>query len=179
MLKEKNIVSSKDKKIYLKTKAYLEKIKDPKINQKMKVVDKVLSITDKEARYSYLYDLICDYLDNEFKKKNICDFNCGICKRKKELLKKNSQKENYKNGCCYSYIKGKTCEHLLPDKSCDIKNIACKMFTCFYLRKQGHRYRLNNIYLGRYFFNYRQKFYMENTFFVDKDIVMKGILKRS
>lgn len=177
MLKEK-VRTKKDNKIYLKTKKYLEKINDPEIYKKMKVIDKVLDITNKEKRYSYLYDLICDYLDNEFRNKNIYGFYCGICKRRKDMIDRNIKKKNYENGCCYGYKKETTCEYLIPNKGCSIKNIACKTYTCFYLRKQGYRFKLNNIYLARYFFNYRQKFYIENTYFVDKDVVMKGILKR-
>lgn len=178
MLKEKSILSNKDKRIYLRTKKYLEKINDPEIEEKLIIIDKVLSISDKEERYSYLYDLICDYLDNEFKEENICGFNCGICKRRKDMMERNIKKETYENGCCYGYKKGKACEYLIPGKGCSIKNIACKTFTCFYLRKQGYCFRLNNIYLARYFFNYRQKYYMENTYFVDKDIIISGIMKR-
>ena len=55
--------SKKDQKLYDKTREYLEKIGDSNIEERMKVVDKVLEKTDKEERYSYLYDLICDYFD--------------------------------------------------------------------------------------------------------------------
>lgn len=168
----------KDKRIYQKTKRYLEKTQDPKINEKLGIINEILKINNKEKRYSYLYDLICDYLDGEFRDKNICGFDCGICKKRKNMIKKHVKKENYENGCCYGYKEGKTCEYLEPGKGCKIKNIACKTFTCFYLRKQGYRYKLENIYLSKYFFNRRQKFYMENTFFVDKPVVMKGIMKR-
>ena len=164
--------------IYAKTKKYLERIKDSNINEKMKIVDEILNIFSKEERYSYLYDLICDYLDNEFKSKNICEFNCGICKRRQDMMNHNIKKETYENGCCYRYMQGSSCEHLIPGVGCGIKNIACKTFTCFYLRKRGYRYKLKDIYLARYFLNYRQRFYIENTYFVDKEIVMKGILKR-
>ena len=66
--------SKKDQKLYDKTREYLEKIGDSNIEERMKVVDKVLEKTDKEERYSYLYDLICDYLDQEFREKDICGF---------------------------------------------------------------------------------------------------------
>lgn len=177
MLKEKTY-SKQEQKIYVKTKTYLEKRNDSQIEDKMKIVEKLLSISSKEERYSYLYDLICDYLDNEFKNKNICGFNCGICKRRQDMMNKNIKKDIYENGCCYSYKQGSTCEHLIPGVGCNIKNIACKTYTCFYLRKRGYRYKLKDIYLARYFLNHRQRFYIENTYFVDKDIVMKGILKR-
>lgn len=178
VLKSKKTNPKQNRKIYNKTKKYLEKKRDDNINEKMEIVDQILSINDKEVRYSYIYDLICNYLDNEFRSKNICGFNCGICKRRKDMMNRNIKKETFENGCCYGYKIGKACEYLIRGEGCRIKNIACKLYTCFYLRKQGYRYKLNDIYLARYFFNYRQKFYIENTYFVDKNVVMKGILKR-
>ncbi len=172
-------LTKKEQKIYDKTQKYLEKINEKNIEQKMKIVESALKIKDIEKRYSYLYDLICDYLDQEFKEKNICDFCDGICKRRRDMIDRNIKKDTYENGCCYSYYKKESCKHLIPGKECQIKNIGCKIFTCYYLKKNGYRYKLNNIYLSRYFFNSRQKFYMESTFFVDKDEIMKEIIKRS
>ena len=170
--------SKKDQKLYDKTKKYLEKIKDKEIDQKMKIIDSVLEKTDKKERYSYLYDLICDYLDREFQEKNICGFCHDLCKRRRDMMERNIKKDTYINGCCHSYLKNADCPHLKKGGGCAIKNIGCKTFTCFYLKKRGIRYSLNKIYLARYFFNPRQKFYMENTFFVDKPVVMEGIMKR-
>lgn len=178
MIKENDKLTRKDKKIYDKTKKYLKKIRDSKIDKKMKIIEDILEIKDKEKRYSYLYDLICDYLDNEFRSKNICGFDCGLCNRRRDMIEKNIKKDTYENGCCHGYKENKDCKYLEPGKGCKIKNIACKTYTCFYLRKRGYRYQLKNIYFARYFFNCRQKFYMENTFFVDKPVVMKGIMKR-
>ena len=169
--------SKKDQKIYDKTKRYLEKKGDKDISKKMKVIDSVLEHKDKKERYSYLYDLICDYLDQEFRSKNICGFSNNLCRRRCDMMERNIKKDTYLNGCCHSYSEGKDCEHLTSN-GCGIKNIACKTYTCFYLRKRGYRYTLDNIYLSRYFFNRRQKFYIENTHFVDKSVIMKGILER-
>ncbi len=170
--------SKKDQKLYDKTKRYLEKIGDPKLDERMKVIDLVLEKTDKEERYSYLYDLICDYLDNEFKEKNICGFCHDLCKRRRNMMERGIKKNTYINGCCHSYLENADCPYLKASGGCKIKNIACKTYTCFYLKKQGIRYSLNKIYLSRYFFNTRQKFYMKNTYFVDKPVIMQGIMKR-
>ena len=173
-----NIKSQKDKFIYRRTKHYLEKINAEDIDSKLNVVAAILEFNDKIERYSYLYDLICDYLDNEFTEKNICDFNCGVCKRRKAMIKQKISKKTYQNGCCYSYLQNSNCQYLDSEKGCQIKNIACKLFTCDHLKKQGYRYRIDDIYFARYFFNIRQKFYIKNTFFVPKDVVLKGILER-
>lgn len=171
--------NKKDQSIYDKTKSYLEKNGDLELDEKMKVIDKVLEKEDGEERYSYLYDLLCDYLDNEFRKNKICGFSNNLCRRRCDMIKRGVKKDTYDNGCCYSYMKGKDCEHLNAPYGCKIKNLGCKTFTCHYLKKQGYKYSLDKIYLSKYFFNSRQKFYIENTFFVDKPVIMKGILKRA
>ena len=175
MVKER---SKKDEKIYLKTKSYLEKNNDKEIESKMKIIDSILDIENKEERLSYLYDLICDYLDKEFSVNNICDFNCGICKRRQAMIDAGIKKNTYQNGCCYSYMKERDCKYLSSDGKCQIKNIGCKLFTCHYLKKQGYKYKLNDIYLAKYFFNLRQKLYIENTIRVPKEEIIKGILER-
>ena len=165
-----NIRNIKDKIIYKRTEDYLIKNHEKNINKKLKIVKKVLNKKDIEERYSYLYDLLCDYLDNEFKEKNICDFNCGICKKRKHLKEQNIKKS--------TYINKKNCDHLNNNGSCNIKCLGCKLFTCNYLKKQGYKYRLKDIYLSKYFFNYWQRNFIEYTFRKPKEYVLKGILKR-
>ena len=171
-------MESCDEKIYTKTKKFLENNNDPKIEEKLKVIEKVLDIKDKEKRLDYLYDLICDYLDNEFKDKNICNFKCDICARRQDMIDRGIKKDTYKNGCCYSYLKKKDCIYLNKNGTCKTKNIGCKLFTCHYLKKKGYKYKLNDIYLAKYFFNFRQKLYIENAIKLPKSEVIKEILER-
>lgn len=169
----------RDKRILNKTINKMKKDNVPLQEQKkhIKKVESLIKINDKEERYSKLYDMICDYLDEEFQGKNICQFKDNICSRRKDLMERGIKKELYRDGCCYSYRHHKLCENL-KDGRCTIKNIGCKLFTCPYLRKKGYKYTINQIYFARYFFNTRQKVYIQTTFFVDKKVVMKGILKR-
>lgn len=145
--------------------------------KRIKVVEDILKEKDIKKRYSKLYDMICDYLDKEFIVRNVCGFKDNLCSRRRCMMEKGIEKDTYLNGCCHSYKENKDCEHLKNGR-CSIKNIACKTFTCPYLKLKGKRYSINKIYFARYFFNIRQKFYMQNTYFVDKDIVLKGILER-
>lgn len=146
-------------------------------DKQIQLVKDVLAEKEVKERYSKIYDIICDYLDNEFICKNVCGFKNGICSRRQHMIDKGVAKKTYTNGCCYGYKENKVCEHLKNGR-CSIKNIACKTFTCPFLKLRGKRYSINKLYFARYFFNSRQKFYMENTYFVDKDIVLDGILKR-
>lgn len=169
-----------DKRILAKTINIInndKSINDKEKANRIKVVEKILEEKDIKKRYSRLYDMICDYLDNDFINNNVCGFNNGICSKRQYMIDKGIKKDSYENGCCHGYKERKTCEHLKNGR-CSIKNIACKIFTCPYLRLRGIRYSINKIYFARYFFNVRQKFYMENTFFVDKDIILEGILER-
>lgn len=145
--------------------------------RRIKVLNKILKEKNREKRYSLLYDMICDYLDNEFINKNVCGFCDNLCSRRRSMIEKGIKKDTYLNGCCHSYKENADC-HYLKNGRCSIKNIACKIYTCPYLKLQGKRYNINKIYFAKYFFNLRQKFYMQNTYFVDKDIVLKGILER-
>ena len=169
-----------DKQILKKTTNMINNDKEISPEEKAKRIEKVKKIleeTNLEKRYSNLYDMICDYLDNEFINKNVCGFENDLCMRRQYMIKKGIKKDTYLNGCCHSYKDGSDCEHLKNGR-CSIKNIACKTFTCPYLRLKGKNYSINKIYFARYFFNSRQKFYMQNTYFVDKDVVLKGILER-
>lgn len=169
--------SKRDLKIYNKTKKYLEKKNDLDIESKMKIIDSILDIEDSNKRLDYLYDLICDYLDNEFRSKNICEFNCGICKKRQAMINEGIKKDTYLNGCCYSYVHEKNCIYL-ENGMCKTKNLGCKLFTCDYLKREGYKYKLKDIYLSKYFFNFRQKLFIENAIKKSKEEVIKGIKKR-
>lgn len=171
--------NKKDKKIYEKTSKYLKKINANDINNKLEQIDKILQIKDIKERYSYLYDLLCDYLDNEFKEKNICGFSNNICKRCLDLKNRNIQKDSYFNGCCHRFLDGSNCKQLdLNTGRCKVRNLSCKLFTCNYLKKKGYKFSLKDIYLSRYFFNLRQRYYLDSAFFLSKEELLKEILKR-
>ena len=114
------------------------------------------------VRYSYIYDKVCDYLDNEFVTNNICGFKDNICKS----VENNSHCKESRYGCCYGRNRG-LC-HYLKDNKCSIKSISCKLFTCRYLKKEKINYKINDIVLLKYFFNMRQKFILDTSLFKDK-----------
>ena len=132
---------------------------------------------DKKGKYNYLYDTICDYLDNEFIKKKLCGFKNDKCKVK--------ESSGVTMGCCY-HCKNKrfgllytnkfqVCEYL-KDKRCSAKCITCKLFTCDELEKEGVKYNTNNILLIKCFFNPLQKFIIISSHFTPKEKIMERLL---
>ena len=159
----------KKEKIYNKTKLYLQSINDKDINKKMKKLEKLLEISNRKELYSSLYDELCDYLDDYFYNKNICEFKCNICGKRR--LKNNPNE----NGCCYSLTKKKLCKYLVSGR-CSIRCLACKLYICSYLRSKGYNFNLDNIYLSKYTLNRVQKYYLTHKFFLPKEKILKSIL---
>lgn len=135
---------------------------------------------NKVQMYNYLYDSICDFLDNEFVTKNICGFKNDKCK-----IKANT---DVTMGCChhngnkyFGILYGSklcTCEYLI-DRRCTAQCITCKLFTCDELEKEGIKYTVNNIPLLKYFFNPIQKFVVISSHFTPKDKILKRIIRWS
>ena len=130
------------------------------------------NIKNIEKRYRYIYDVVCDYLDNEFKEKNICQFNNNRCVG----VEKGFHCNESIYGCCYGRTRG-ICKYLKNGK-CSIKSISCKLFVCRYLKKNYKiKYDNNNIPLLKYFFNWKQKRIIEDSLFIDKEIIINKLLK--
>lgn len=132
-------------------------------------------IKDKYTRYDYLYDEVCDYLDNEFTRNNYCDFKDDVCIAKRNLP---TRPEGNKMGCCYNFTKagvfGKRirCEYL-NDKGCTAKCIGCKLMTCDYIKV---KFKIKNIILLDCFFNVVQKLIIKMRCFTPKEEIMKELM---
>lgn len=129
-------------------------------------------ISDKEERYSYIYDIVCDELDRRFRELNLCDFKDNKCVRKRELIGKYDE-STLCYGCCYT--KGRPCPYLKNGK-CTIKSIGCKFFTCLYLAKMGVEYKPNEFLLIRNFFNTFDVRIIENHIYTSKKDTLKLML---
>lgn len=168
----------RDKIILKKTIKFIEKEDISKKDKKNRInkMKEILEIKNRNLKYSILYDELCDYLDNKCQEYNLCKFKDGICEKRRCVCKKNVP--IYPNGCCYSTTRGKNCKYL-TDKGCSIRNVGCKLFICSYIRKTRKvKFSLNEIYLSKYTLNLRQKVYLSTTFFVTKEELLKGLLKR-
>ena len=127
-------------------------------------------------RYNYIYDTACDYLDSFFYGKNLCDFKNNKCGEKRNT--------SSVTGCCHHFkykwlgpiTKLVLCEYLKEDYTCGAKCIACKLFTCDYLRKKGIKFRIKDILLLDVFFNPLQKYFIKYQVFTPKEKVIKLLM---
>jgi len=148
----------------------IDNIKDQDLKFKIYSIC-AINIKDIEKRYSYIYDIVCDYLDNLFLEKNLCDFKENRC----ISVRNSSHCKESLNGCCYGRKRG-LCKSF-KDGKCSIKSLSCKLFTCRYLRKNNIKIKVNDIVLLKYFFNNKQKFILDTSIFKDKDEIIDLLIK--
>ena len=129
---------------------------------------KALNIKNKHDRLSYIYDVVCDHLDNMFIEKNMCEFKNNKCysNRCKSFEKV--------NGCC-SNNKNINCKYF--DKNhCTIKCSGCKFYICPNLKKKKGPIKLKDIYITR-LLSIRQKIILRYTVFTPKEIIVHKMEK--
>lgn len=91
-----------------------------------------------DGRNKYIYDMVCEELENNFLKFNFCNFKNDKCTSQRH---KNFFANNYPysstDGCCFKIIN--KCQHNNKDGTCKVKCISCKLFICPYLSARGIR----------------------------------------
>lgn len=138
----------------------------------------------KKERYEYIYDIVCNYLDNEFTTKNICDFKNDQCYGNRQKGASHSSM-----GCCYSFtythfldprlIKDvKLCKHL-DCKTCTTQCMACKLFTCKYLKERGIYFKPDEILLLDCFFTKKQHLILKHNFFKKREDIINKLLENT
>lgn len=132
---------------------------------------------DKKEMYEYIYDTVCDYLDNEFITKNACNFKDDKCGEKRNTSCTVGCCRHYKNKILgpMPFNKLVVCEHL-ENKRCSAKCISCKLFTCDYLNKKGIKFKINDIFLLDTFFNLMQKYFIKISVYTPKDTIIKRLV---
>ncbi len=129
-------------------------------------------------RYNYIYDSVCEYLDDFFYGKNLCDFKNNKCGEKRNT--------SSVTGCCHHFKpkwlgplspKLVLCEYLNKENyTCDAKCLPCKLFTCDYLEKKGVKFKIKDILLLDVFFNPIQKYFIKYMVFTPKEKILKRLL---
>ena len=88
-------------------------------NKQLDNIVKALNVKKRKDRIDFVYDHVCDYIDEYIKDKNICDFIDNKC-----FVQRRPNNKSF-DGCC-GPIK---CNKLVNGK-CLTKNISCKLFYC-------------------------------------------------
>ena len=141
-------------------------------------------IKEEKTRVEYLYDYLCDYIDNLWNEKNPCQFD-----EHSSCIAQRMKVAPYDiHGCCYSFnytknpltftTKSEVCKYLEKGKGCTQKNLSCKIFVCKYLREN----RIFNIDFDKYvipkaFFSENQILIMKYNHFHTRDELIDKILK--
>ena len=184
LLLVKNIIMKIKKEIGLKENgqkivAYIINFDENNKKQKefISAIDAIFYNT-KNERYNYIYDTVCNYLDNKFYGKNLCDFQNNKCGEKRNT--------SCTNGCCHHFkhkalgplSKLVLCEYLNKENyTCDAKCLPCKLFTCDYLRRKGIKFKIKDILLLDVFFNSIQKYFIKYMVFTPKEKIIKTLIR--
>ena len=136
----------------------------------------ILMCKNKKEMYEHIYDALCDYLDNDCRKYNYCNFENGKCIAQRDISNKTEYPVNKCNGCCFDVDKRIECNKL-QNGACTIRSISCKLFICKYLRDRGISYPTNkNLYI-KCFLNFIQRPVFVWSFFKTKEEIINKLLK--
>ena len=143
---------------------------------------KAIYIEDKYKRNEFIYEELCNILDDKWNKYNPCQFCNNKC-----IASRNNYMDKEYNGCCYSFkrkrfgkVNKKPCIHLKDDKTCDTKNISCKLFTCIYLRKNTNfKTNYEDYIMLKLFFNKKERLIIKYNFFKTKEEILKKLQEKS
>lgn len=159
-------------KFEYKKKLYDKEIdSDDKEVKQISLLTEALNIKKRKERLKFVYDKACELLDGDFYGKNICEFKNNIC------LHDRIHNGNC-DGCCRRNDNNKTCKYL-KNHRCSTKNLACKLHICDPLKKKGYRYRINDIYILKYLYSWKQKLFIYTDLFLSEKEVLSDIYKNS
>lgn len=146
-----------------------------------KEIEHALTIVDIKERYEYIYDAVCDYLDNKFTENNYCDFIDDKC-----VVNRKPTSKNKCMGCCYSFYidwlmnmcDKKLCQHFdLIEKKCTTKCLPCKLYTCLHLEKQGVYFSIYNFPGLNKIFTKNQMWVLRNNCFKTKEQIIERLIE--
>ncbi len=131
-------------------------------------IKEALNIKDKKKRLSFIYDEVCDYLDNFFIDNNLCKFKNNKC------YSNRCKKFEKVNGCC-SNNKNIACKYFDKDH-CKIKCSGCKFYICPTLKKVQGSIKMKDIFITR-LLSIRQRIVLRYTVFTPKEEIIQKMLK--
>ena len=134
-------------------------------------------------RYQYIYDRVCDKLDENFVVNNFCNFENDVC-----IANRDSDNIERTNGCCHSFLRNfyvepahsteelTQCKYL-QNKRCQIKNISCKFFVCGYLKKRGIYFDILDNFLLRATMTRKQLEVVHINFFKPEEEILNKLVR--
>ena len=150
-------------------------------NKGKEELKKIKNLKNFMKQYTLIYENVCDYLDNQFREKNICDFKNDKC-----IANRENKTAHSIMGCCYSFeycslfspqfIKN---EHLCKyqqNRNCTTKCITCKLFTCKYLKEKGIKFDSHKLPLLECFFNKKQHSILTSNFFKTEEEIINNLV---
>lgn len=134
---------------------------------------KLILFENKKQRNEFLYDYLCNYLDQKFAENNYCDFKDNKCKAKRNTGVEVGCCRQYKNKIVGLFRKNNliTCEYL-ECRKCTAKCITCKMFTCDVIKE---KFTVDNMILMKTFFNMIQRLIIMTSFFKTREEILRKI----
>lgn len=145
-----------------------------KFYNELEVVINLAKIKNKKDRIEYIYDKSCEYLDNESRRLNYCDFKNDVCIAKRNPCKGKERKM----GCCYhvklfSLKESQLCEYLSKDGRCSTACLACKLYTCDAIKE---KFKIKDIIYADCFFNLLQKLVIRVSILTPKEKIISKLI---
>ena len=140
-------------------------------DKQVSLLVEALNIKDRKQRIKFIYEKSCELLDNTFYGKNICEFKNNRCMH--DRIHAISC-----DGCCKSNDGKLKCKYLINHK-CSVKCLACKFHICYCVRNKGYKFKINDILMIKYLYNWKQKLFIYNDFFMSEDEVLEDLYKNS
>ena len=160
-----------DIKFEYKGKLYDSEINDNKEIRQISLLVEASNIKRRKERLTFIYDKSCDLLDEIFNEKNLCKFKNNQCFV-------NRIHGCNVDGCCRFRDNKPACKFLTKHR-CTTRNLACKLHVCSYLRKKGYYFKVNDIYMLRYLYSWKQKLFCYFNIFISRKEFLKDIYNNS
>ena len=137
-------------------------------------------ISDRKKQIEYIYDYVCDDLDDKWENCKPCKFCNNRC-----IASQNKAFNQEYLSCCYSFkrnlfgnVRKVPCKYLGKDKKCTTKNISCKLFTCDYLERHSNFSTSYEDYkILKLFFNRKERLVIKYNFFRTREEVILKLLE--
>ena len=127
-------------------------------NKNIQDIITALNIKNRNKRIIYIYDYVCNYIDNFWNGKNYCGFKNNKCYCQQQI------KSKYINGCCrlclYQSIKG-----------CKTNNLTCKFYYCTEVCKRYRVLTYEDIKILN-LFSSRQRIIIKHSFFNSREQIL-------